>query len=443
MSYLSDLCKILSNSPGITAVTLGTMSLYFYFLRPRFKRLTYPVLIALSYLCLPLLYKLLLTLFGSTVPYSFIYNCLGYFSGMITLISFKDYLWNMIFLIFALSILNRIFTFFGYLLYLPLNTILGSNVTVKASASLTIIILYTIISIFCWFYLKERGRKLIQTDLAMHNWIILACISVLGRIIIDFCSNYAFALNPYTDINTIWAMIALSTLVLSFLIIYLYSSISSMKQSELKTSAERLIFEKEAQQRFYETQLQNQEELRKIKHDIKGNLDILFNLLSENKNDEALCYLTGLTYYNKNHQTTLYSDNPYINAVVNNFAAAFAENSINFQYEIQHCKIETHYVEMCLVLNNSLQNALEASLKLLPEMRYIKLQIKIKSSRYLFRITNRFNNVLILSDDFPCSTKKEDGHGFGLKSIRDAAESVGGFAVFKTEGDMFVLDVAM
>ena len=90
-----------------------------------------------------------------------------------------------------------------------------------------------------------------------------------------------------------------------------------------------------------------------------------------------------------------------------------------------------------------LQNAFEASLKLLPEHRYVKLQIKTKQSRLLIRITNRFNYELKIDSGLLRSTKKSDNHGYGLSSIRNAAESLGGFADYKIEGDMFVLDVAM
>jgi sensor histidine kinase regulating citrate/malate metabolism len=96
-----------------------------------------------------------------------------------------------------------------------------------------------------------------------------------------------------------------------------------------------------------------------------------------------------------------------------------------------------------LVLNNALQNALEASLKLLPEQRYVRLQVKIKQRTLLLRVTNRFNRELVLVDGIPRSTKEEKGHGYGLASIRKTAESVEGFAEHKIEGDMFMLDVAI
>lgn len=397
----------------------------------------------MTYFALPIVYKLCLSLYGASVSYSLIYDCLGYWADLLTLISFKERFWNMIFIIYTLSILNRLFTFWGYIQLIPLNALMGSNIDVKTSVALVIAIMYALISIACWLYLKDKGRKLIQTGLQQHNWVLLAGISVFAKLIIDFCSDYAFALNPYTDTKIIWAMIALCTFVLGVLALYLYSALTTVKHLELKASTDRLIFEKEAQQRYYETQLHNQEELRRMKHNMNGNLKTLFHLLSENNKNEALNYLTELTDYTEGRQKVLYSEDPYVNAVVTNYAAEFEKNHITFKQDIQHGKIELHHVEMCLVLNNALQNALEASLKLLPEQRYVKLQVKTKQNRILFRVTNRFNKELIIDSELPRSTKLDEGHGYGLTTIRDAAESVGGFAVFKIEDDMFVLDVAM
>lgn len=441
MLYLSYVWQIISTNYGIVAVSLGNMLVLFCFLRPRFKWWFYPTLVALNYLLLPLIYKLGIILFGadSNVLLAF----LGYFSDIFVLIGFKERFWKKITLIFTLCILNRMFTFWGYILHAPLNTLFGEKWDIQASITLVIGIMYALISLVCWLTLKDKGRKLIQTGLRSYNWVVLGGIAVSAKLIIDFCSDYVFSLNPYSENKIIWAMISLSTFVLAVLVLYLYNILTIMKHLELKASTDRLVFEKEAQQRYYETQLHNQEELRRMKHDMNGHLNTISRLLSEDNKDNALRYLTDLHDYAQSNQKSLYCEDPYLNAVVTNYVEMFDQNDTQFEQEIQIGKLELHHVELCLVLNNALQNALEASLKLLPEQRYIKLQIKTKQSHLLIRITNRFNRELKIDSGFPRSTKVGESHGYGLNSIRNAAESVGGFADYKIKGDMFVLDVAM
>ena len=440
MIYLSYVWKIFSSSSGMNSIIIGNMLIFFYFLRPRFKWWLYPVLVSITYFALPIIYKLN-TLLSSPIPYSILMTSLGYWNILLILVSFRESFLKTFSLIFTLGILNRLFTFLGYILYITSTSLV--SIDIKMSITLVISLMYTIISIICWFILKDNGRKLIQTKLHRGNWGILLIISISAKLIIDFCSDYVFNLNPYSHIKIILAMIALSTFVILVLILYIYSTITTMKHLELKASTAMLTFEKEAQQRYYETQLHNQNELRRIKHDIKGNLNTISSLLLEDNKEEALLYLAELSDYNERHQKVIYSEDPYLNAVVTNYATIFKNNHIKFEQDIQLVKMNLPHVEMCLVLNNALQNSLEASLKLLPEQRYVRLQVKTKQNHFLFRISNRFNNEIIMDDSLPHSTKTEDGHGYGLMSIKSAVESVGGFIITKVDGDMFILDISM
>ncbi len=441
MLYLSYVWQIISSNYGMVAVSLGNMLVLFCFLRPRFKWWFYPTLVILNYISLPLIYNLGIILFGadSNVLLAF----LGYFADILVLIGFKEHFRKKITLIFTLCILNRMFTFWGYIIHAPLGTLFGEKWDVQASVTLIIGIMYALISLVCWLALKDKNRKLIQVELRRNNWAILGSIAVSAKLIIDFCSDYVFSLDPYSDSKIIWAMIALCAFVLAVLVLYLYSTLTTMKHLELKASTDRLVFEMEAQQRYYETHLHNQEELRRMKHDMSGHLNTISRLLSEDNKDNALLYLKDLQNYAQSNQKSLYCEDPYLNAVVTNYVEMFDKNDTQFEQEIQIGKLHLHHVELCLVLNNSLQNALEASLKLLPEHRYVKLQIKTKQSYLLIRITNRFNRELKIDSGFLRSTKVGESHGYGLTSIRNAAESVGGFADYKIEGEMFVLDVAM
>lgn len=443
MTYLSYVWKILFNSHSMVGITLGNMMVFFCFFRPRFKWWLYPSMVSVTYLALPLIYKLNIILLGESTGYSILMTYLGYWNIIMVLFAFRERLLNMISLIFTLCILNRMFTFWSYILHIPFNALASGKLNIQFTVTIVIIIMYAMISLVCWLALRDKGRKLIQTELQRQNWIVLGGVAVSAKLIIDFCSDYTFALNPYSDSKIIWAMIALSTFVIAVLVLYLYSTFSTMKHLQLKASTDRLTFEKEAQERYYETQLHNQEELRRMKHDMNGHLNTISSLLSENNKDEALFYLDRLGDYYERHQKAMYSHNPYLNAVVTNYVTVFAENNTPFEQDIQIGNMDIHHVEMCLILNNALQNALDASLKLPPEKRCVRLQVKTRQSRLLFRITNRFNGELIVKGKLLYSTKKDEGHGYGLHSILNAAETLGGFTDYTVEDDIFILDVVM
>jgi hypothetical protein len=162
MIYLSYVWKILSNNYGMVAITLGNILVYFCFLRPRFKWWLYPLMIAITYLALPLLYELSNDLFARPVDNSVLMACLGYWGNIMALIFFREYFLRMISFVFTIQILNRLFTFIGYLLQIPLNAIFGFNLDVQLSITLVIVIMYVVISLECWLALRKKGQELIH-----------------------------------------------------------------------------------------------------------------------------------------------------------------------------------------------------------------------------------------------------------------------------------------
>lgn len=443
MTYLTAVWNVVSDTPSLAVAAFGGMLFCVCFLRPRWKWWFYPALLAFTFLSIPILDNLFTTVFHGSNVYSILITCLGYWVDILVLITFRERLGATITVLFTLSILNRLFVFLGYVLHTLLQVLTCGGIDIAVSVVLAMAAMYVILILICWIFLRKKGRALIQMKGNRRNWAVLAGISIFAKLIIDFCSNYAFDLNPFSDGKIIWAMIALCVFYIAVLILYLYSISTTRKHLELKASSDRLTFEKEAQQRYYETQLHNQEELHRMKHDMDGHLTTISRLVEGDNKDEAVRYLADLGNYTVSHQETIYSDDPYLNAVVTNYATVFAENSIPFEHDIQLGRMELHHVEICLALNNALQNALEASLKLPPEQRYVKLQVKAKQNHLLFRLANRFHGELIADGGLPCSTKEGIGHGYGLSSIRNAAESLGGFAVYKEEDGLFVLDVAM
>ena len=443
MNYLILFLDVWSHSLSTISVILVNMIVFFCFLRSRWKWWIYPLLMAITVCTVPMVYAVSKSMLGASFSSSLFRTFLGYWGIIMVFITFRDRILKIFFVTFTVCIINRMFVFWSYILYIPLNNLTGGTISIDFSAALTVMILYTMILICYWFVLRKKIPMFLLTDLSVYSWAGLASIAVSAKLIIDFCSDYAFALNPYSDDNLIWAMIALCTFVIVVLILFLYSTFVTLQHSELKASADRLLFEKTVQQQYYETQLHNQQEVKRIKHDMNGHLNIIYQLLEQDQKEEALRYLQDFGKYTRLHQKELYSDNPYLNAVLSNYSCIFADNEIPFEFDIQIGNLEFPYIEACLALNNAFQNALEASLKLDASQRFIKLQVKSKNNHLLLRITNHFDQQLCLSNGLPHSTKNTPGHGYGLSSIRDAAESVGGFMDVQSIGDLFILDVTM
>ena len=108
-------------------------------------------------------------------------------------------------------------------------------------------------------------------------------------------------------------------------------------------------------------------------------------------------------------------------------------NGENFNFISPH--------ELYALFCNAIDNAIEAVEKVEEEKRIIKI-IEQKTGGFLsVRIQNYYSGELNFKDGIPVSTKKEEGHGYGVKSMQMIAEKYGGGISASTNGELFILDI--
>lgn len=195
------------------------------------------------------------------------------------------------------------------------------------------------------------------------------------------------------------------------------------------------------QKNALEEQLENQQRIRKMKHDMKGHVITLSGLISSGKEQEALEYLEHV----KTEADSLYGKfcaNPYIDAVLVHYYQKFQELETGIELDIQIGAEELPYMGLCQILSNGLENAWEASRGLAAEKRAVSVQMKYKKDYLIIRIKNRCSEELQVEKGAILKTsKKEKGHGFGLPTILETARQLGGDMMCYTENGNFVLDV--
>ena len=100
--------------------------------------------------------------------------------------------------------------------------------------------------------------------------------------------------------------------------------------------------------------------------------------------------------------------------------------------------------EIYSLFGNALDNALESCSKVSEqEKRVISLKAARRGDMVVLHVENFFDAALNMVDGMPVTTKKESGHGFGLRSIREIAEKYNGVATVQAEGNIFKLTVVL
>ena len=100
--------------------------------------------------------------------------------------------------------------------------------------------------------------------------------------------------------------------------------------------------------------------------------------------------------------------------------------------------------EIYSLFGNALDNALESCSKVSEaEKRVISLKAAQRGDMVVLHVENFFDAALNMVDGMPVTTKKESGHGFGLRSIREIAEKYNGVATVQAESNIFKLTVVL
>ena len=99
--------------------------------------------------------------------------------------------------------------------------------------------------------------------------------------------------------------------------------------------------------------------------------------------------------------------------------------------------------DLCALFGNALENAVEAVSRLEnEEERIISFLVRERRGMLVITVDNNYAGELEFDGGLPRTTKEEDGHGYGLKSIRLVAEKYGGEATVMADG-MFHLTVLL
>ncbi len=268
------------------------------------------------------------------------------------------------------------------------------------------------------------------------GWGAYAGMTVLYYILVLVMSEFPTHINTRPAYFVGFALLLL-LMVFNYLIIFA-SLHRQYKLYESEITESRL----QEQKQSLQNQLENQQIIRKIRHDFRGHAITLRGLLKSGKAEEALKYLEDMEQ-SINNSEVLVCANPYINAQLSHYMQKFSEMGTQLMCDIRIGDEEIPSIHrVCSILSNALQNALEELEALPQDDRTVSLQMKYSKDYLIFRLKNRCRaDLTVAKGDIPATRKADTGHGYGLKSIKETAEALGGNMICYTDNRHFVLDV--
>ena len=312
-----------------------------------------------------------------------------------------------------------------------LGTFLGWSDTMEilfiiADSCLSVPIWYGIYRIF-EKHLNQMG-KLFDDKI----WMLLDAICLASMVSITTCIYFS----PKKSYKMWPAALACFATNLGCIVLAVYFITSIRQNMERKNLM--------LQKNYYEELEQNQAKIRKLRHDMNNHLIVIKSLFQSGNQEEAERYMNELETQMTAH-TRVFCKNSIANAVLNAKYNLALEHGIDCFFHIDLEKlIGIDAISLCCLFSNTLDNAIEASLKIPdPAKRHISVKTRIAENGYFsYEITNAKINAVSGQGDRLKSDKEENGfHGLGLSNVREMVEKYRGTLDISYTEDTFTLTV--
>lgn len=209
-----------------------------------------------------------------------------------------------------------------------------------------------------------------------------------------------------------------------------YNSVNSILEKQIKSQIEH----------YNQTEILNSN-LRRFKHDYTNHILCLKAMIGSNQNSEALEYIDKINSEISLSAKAFNTGHKIADAILNEKHRIHSDIHIRFEGCIPDF---IDNVDLCIVLGNAVDNAVEACDKLNDTDKIITVTANYQQSHFILIIKNPVEKDYIINGNFPETTKEEPlKHGFGLSNIKHVADKYDGDMSVEAVNGIFTLYLAL
>lgn len=319
----------------------------------------------------------------------------------------------------------------------------------------------TVFSIFLFISIRQLKRNLFYEDreTTAVEQLFLAVPSVMG---FCFCimlrsilfeisdSRTEFLTDNFPETGVLIPVISILCLISIILSAFILKKLIESNEKEILVE-------------IYKNRIGDMEEhmkdvehlydgIRGMRHDMKNyvaDLEILLRSKDKYENEHAYQeevrrYLNGLCSTMEDLEMKCSTGNPVTDVVISRKMRIAGEKNIPFVCDfIYPEKLDISGFDISIILNNGLDNAIEASER--EKDPYIHLDSYIRENMFFIEIQNSFTGCLRPDESGKNlhTVKEETGHGMGIKNIKNCAAKYYGKVEWKVQEKEFLLTVML
>lgn len=212
----------------------------------------------------------------------------------------------------------------------------------------------------------------------------------------------------------------------------------TQKQASIQRERDMLDTQFRQAQTEFASLRQIQQNAASYRHDMRHHFALLQGLASNGYIEEIEEYLRTVQSDMDTITPMRFCQNETVNLILSAFAAKAKQSGILLTIDARlPDSLPFSDTEICSLLSNALENAIQASKNIADsDERYIRLRVYSKNNKLCIDIRNSYQTEPIFHEDLPVS--KEQGHGFGTKSMVHIVEKHGGIWQFSVKDGWFI-----
>lgn len=202
-------------------------------------------------------------------------------------------------------------------------------------------------------------------------------------------------------------------------------------------------YQKDLLTRHYDEVEHMYKQVRGWRHDYHNHIQTMLALVD--KPEQMREYLLSLNEDLTTVDTVIKTGNVMVDAILNSKLSLIKSKGIAVNAKaVVPDKLSIPDVDLCVIIGNLLDNAMEACEKQADESeRFIRVFIGVLKKQLYISVTNSVGGELQKVGKSFVSTKKSGNHGFGLMRIDSIAERCGGYVNRQSEPGVFATEVML
>ena len=314
---------------------------------------------------------------------------------------------------------------------------------------LQLIILNLNTSLFYCLFIKIVAKYIMYT---IANYLLLFSNNkkpkqlYIFKIISIIFSIY-FSIFILTYNNKIYYFTSVGRTFTFMIIIYLFALIAFNKYQTIHEILERDMLQTNerilAEKRFIERKVEADENIKRMRHDLKNNYYILNGYANDGNIEEIKKFLEARIGILDKSSSFIHSGHSCIDSILNEKIFIMKEKNIQYTENLAHMYIgDIDVSDLSLLIGLALDNAIEAA----EQVNDFK-EIDFTAKNYQGYLVLYFKNSIIPNSypDFNKTSKLSDSfnHGFGVKGIKQFAKIYNGEIKYITEKNKVILRVTL